>query len=391
MKILMLLEHEFPGDVRVDREVDSLQKDGKNIDVIICSQNNKGFRKDEYKWGNVYSNYIPKYIMKFSALALTFPIYFNYWETIITKIVKENKYDYIHLHDLPLIKVAHKISKQYNIPLVVDLHENRPEIMKLYKHVISFPGKYLISLEDWFNYQKKYVPLVDKLILITPEAKEYYINNFNVPSEIIAVVPNYVNLPIETEPYNVEITNKLRQKKAVVYFGDISERRGIIEVIEVAIIQKNNPNFHFVFIGGGSGVSKLREIVKKENLKNVDILGFIPIKKALSIIESCSIGICPFHRNIHHDTTYANKMFQYMGLGLPIIVSDCPSQAKIVLKENAGVVFEAGNSIDLNNKLLELTNSDSNFESISKNNQKLIKEKYNWDIGVKDLLQIYNP
>lgn len=385
----MLLEHEFPGDVRVDREVDSLHKAGIEVDVAIYTRDKNQKNIISFEWGKVYTKYISKLNFKLSALALSLPNYFNFWEIFITNILKNNTYDYIHLHDLPLIKVAQKISKKHNIPLTVDLHENRPEIMKLYQHVNSFPGKFLISLKKWGEYQKQYVKNVDNLILITPEAKRYYINEFNVEPNKISVVPNYISLPIEFDDVDVELLNKFKNKKTIVYFGDMSVRRGIVEVIEVAKLQKSNSNFHFVFIGNGSGLLIIKELSEKYNLKNVDILDYIPIKKALKIIESCSIGICPFHRNIHHDTTYANKMFQYMTLGLPLIVSDCPSQAIIVEKENAGVVFKAGDVNDLNNKLLELTKDEANFNKISEKIKLLVPEKYNWDIAVSELLKIY--
>ena len=157
----------------------------------------------------------------------------------------------------------------------------------------------------------------------------------------------------------------------------------------IAKLNKNNPDFHFVFIGAGSGLSTLQEIINNYNLSNVDLLGYINIDKALTVIKSCSIGICPFHRNIHHDTTYANKMFQYMGLGLPILVSDCPAQAKIVTTENAGLVFKAGDYKDLNDKLIELTSDKENCDKISINNKLLISEKYNWAVAAKELLNIY--
>ncbi len=389
MKILMLLEHKFPGDIRVDKEVKSLYQKDIKVDVAIYTKEKKGLSKTNYKWGNVYSKYISKTHIKFSALSLSFPFYFSFWESFIKDILKNNSYDYIHLHDLPLIKVALKISKQFNIPLTVDLHENRPEIMKLYNHVNSFPGKILISLKKWNLYQKKYIGEVDNLILITPEAKKYYAEKLNVNSNKIYVVPNYINFPLILDKVEYKLCNKLKKKKTVVYFGDMSIRRGIIEVIEVAKIQKNNPIFHFVFIGNGSGLNTLKNIKNKYSLKNVDVLGFIPIEKALKIISSCSIGICPFHRNIHHDTTYANKMFQYMALGLPLIVSDCPSQAIVVEKEMAGVIFKAGNTNDLNKKLIELTENEFIFNEISERIRQIVPKKYNWDIAAKELLKIY--
>ena len=42
------------------------------------------------------------------------------------------------------------------LPVTLDLHENRPEIMKFYKHVNSFLGKLLISPKKWKIAEEKY-------------------------------------------------------------------------------------------------------------------------------------------------------------------------------------------------------------------------------------------
>ena len=385
----MVLEAEFPGDVRVDREVTSLYKNSIKVDVAIYTRRKLDAPLIKYKWGNVYTKYITKLNYKLSALALTLPNYFIFWKRFLEEILQKNSYDYIHLHDLPLIKVAKELSIKYNIPLIVDLHENRPEIMKLYKHVNNFPGSLLISTKKWNLYQEKYLKHVEKLILITPEAKDYYTTKLKVDSDIIHVVPNYINLPIITGSFDVNKLKKYESKKTVVYFGDLSERRGVMDVMRVAKIQKNNPLYYFVFIGTGSALKALKDYKAKQELWNVEILGFLSIETAMRVISSCSIGVCPFHRNIHHDTTYANKMFQYMALGLPLIVSDCPSQAKIVNVENAGVVYKAGDANDLNSKLEKLAEDEMMYNTISRRNKLLVKNRYNWNEAEKELLKIY--
>jgi hypothetical protein len=88
----MLLEHEFPGDVRVDREVESLHKAGIEVDVAIYTRNKKQENITNFEWGKVYSKYISKLNLKLSALSLSLPNYFNFWEIFITDILKNNTF-----------------------------------------------------------------------------------------------------------------------------------------------------------------------------------------------------------------------------------------------------------------------------------------------------------
>ena len=45
-----------------------------------------------------------------------------------------------------------------------------------------------------------------------------------------------------------------------------------------------------------------------------------------------AVCISPLLRNLHHDTTYANKIFQYMALAKPLLVSDATAQKNIILE-----------------------------------------------------------
>ena len=52
-----------------------------------------------------------------------------------------------------------------------------------------------------------------------------------------------------------------------------------------------------------------------------------------------------------------SKLFECMGMGLPVLHGVAGESAEIVVQENAGVVFEPENSDDLIEKLLELKNN----------------------------------
>ncbi|MEA2096429.1 MAG: glycosyltransferase, partial [Candidatus Cloacimonadota bacterium] len=121
---------------------------------------------------------------------------------------------------------------------------------------------------------------------------------------------------------------------------------------------------------------------------NIELMGWIPFNKAVSYIKASKIGLCPFLRNIHHDTTYANKMFQYMAYGKPIIVSDCTSQKNLIKKEECGSVFKAENAEDLATKIIAMEQSPK-YNEMSDNSFNAVINKYNWKSAAKQLIIIY--
>jgi glycosyltransferase involved in cell wall biosynthesis len=388
MKILMVLDEEFPPDVRVEKEAFSLRDQGHKLD-ILCYSLTKKADHEEYFGIEIYRKFISRLTYKFKALSLSFPFYFNFWRKALKQQIENHDYDALHFHDLTLAKVCIEAGQKNNLPVIGDYHENRPEIMKLYHHVKSFPGNILISLTKWDDYQRQYSKKLKHLVLVTEQAKTYYHHHYGIANESMTVVQNYPNIE---KLYQIEISNaiveKYSEKFMLIYFGDTGIRRGTETILEVAEALKNQPKFHFVIIGTSREQSKLEKIKQNKNLDNVELLGYVPTKKAISYIVASKAGLCPFHRNIHHDTTFANKLFQYMAFGKPVIVSDCVAQAQIIEESRSGLIFEAKNPVQLKDAIVKLSKADL-YTQLSKNAEKAVVRDYDYSIAEKNLIYLY--
>ena len=101
-----------------------------------------------------------------------------------------------------------------------------------------------------------------------------------------------------------------------------------------------------------------------------------------------NLGVSPLNRNIHHDTTYANKLFQYISFGVPVICSDSTAQANLINAFECGKVFEEKNSNDFEKKVLSLFNNKKEYELLKTNCLNAIK-KLNNSVVSKELISIY--
>ena len=78
MKVLMLLDEEFPPDSRVEKEAISLIEEG--FDVSIACYTRKGLPAyQQYKGIHVWRMPISKFMYKMSAACLILPFYFMKW------------------------------------------------------------------------------------------------------------------------------------------------------------------------------------------------------------------------------------------------------------------------------------------------------------------------
>ena len=389
MRILMILEGGYPPDVRVENEISALISSGHQVDVITESRSKNFDLFCVYKSANVYTFHLPNIIYKLGALSLSIPSYNRFWERKINKHLLQHQYDVLHVHDLPLTGVAIRLAKKHQLKLVSDFHENRPEIMKMYKHVNSFPGSLLISTNKWLKFQEKCVSQLENLVLVTNEAKDYYEQYYSVKKGVIKVVPNYVNTDLLMNLNSINIPDHLEGKFCLLYIGDTGKRRGTDTIIQCADLLKDYSDIHFVIMGTSKEQNELAQEIKMLSLANVELTGFIPFEKSMPYFKAANIGLCPIKRNIHHDTTYANKIFQYMAAGLPILVSDCPSQANVVSENDCGIIHESENAEEMAQGVLHLFKKKDEYEQLSKNATEAIKKKYNIPEMAKAINQLY--
>ena len=148
MKIGMILDAPFPPDPRVENEAVSLVENGHEV-FLFCLKyaDEKAFDTINGIQVRRYSSNTIEY--KLSALAYTIPLYSVIMQKKIAKFIKETNIEALHIHDMRIAEAVFMANEKLNLPVVLDLHDNMPEIMKLYPHLQKFPGKQLISPKKW--------------------------------------------------------------------------------------------------------------------------------------------------------------------------------------------------------------------------------------------------
>ncbi|MBK8877247.1 MAG: glycosyltransferase [Haliscomenobacter sp.] len=113
-------------------------------------------------------NPIPFY-KKFRAAALTLPFFYFYWKKFVRKLFRENTFDVIHAHDLIQGSTAVWASNRYNIPFVIDFHENYPYMLEEEPFSKGLLGKMLIPISLWKAYEKRVMSRTKYFISVAKE------------------------------------------------------------------------------------------------------------------------------------------------------------------------------------------------------------------------------
>ena len=391
MKIGMILDSTYPDDARVTNECAELLKNKHEIH-LFCLCFKKPFVKNEViNQINVHRYHCSKLTYKLSALANDIGLYGIILKNKIKDFVENSDVEVLHVHDIQIAKAAISVSKRFGIKYNIDLHENRPEIMKYYKHVNSFLGKIFISPLRWKKAEENFVKKANKIVVVTENAKEELLSRVKIDQKKIVVYPNTV----KDNFYKNKKTDKVLEKQysknfVITYVGNTSERRGLLTVIEsLKTLRKTIPNIKLLIVGKSSFDEVLKNETRKHGVKDlVDFIGWVKENEIPNYLSISKLGLSPLHRNIHHDTTYANKIFQYISFGCPIVSSNVTAQSELVKKYNIGVVFEDRNVMDLTKKIIQLYSEKNLFEKYRANCIESIK-KLNNSVISNQLISIY--
>ncbi len=391
MRIGMILDKTFPPDPRVENEAISLIKAGHEV-FLFCLKYHKNDCDVIIKGIQVKRYQSNKLEYKLSALAYTFPFYTLIMANKISRFLKKYHIEAIHIHDMRIAEAVFKANKSLKLPTVLDLHDNMPEIMKLYAHLQKFPGKQLISPKKWKQKEEEFIQKATKIITVSQEFIEEVVGRTQIARDKIVLVPNTVHQSFYKDALiDNLIVDIYKNDFVILYLGDTGLRRGLQTAIESLLILKEKiPNVKLVIVGISSTDPTLKQQVSDLKLDNhVDFKGWQDVSLFPSYIVASAVCISPLHRNIQHDVAYANKLFQYMSFGKPVLVSDAIAQKNLIEKTDSGLVHLEKNSHDFAQKVLQLYADPALRDRLGSHGKQFVEEEFCWEKTSEKLIALY--
>lgn len=398
----MILDGAYPNDIRVRKEAESLAENGKKV-LVVCPRKKNDLEEEVINKVEIFrigKNYtIAKkgvYDIIESVLDINPLFYFG-----LKKVLKKYNIDYLHVHDLPLAGTGYKFKLNVNINIVLDLHENYPEALKtwfLWKQnsIIKLKNTLFMNPKIWSKKEERYCKKYPKIICVVDEMKAKLIANFNIDSKKLVVVSNH-----EKKDFALNFKQQTRQNIigekvfSITYVGGFGPHRGLQTAIEaISKIVEQIPNAKLFLIGKGSidVENKLKEIAKRNGAENyTEFVGYRPFEEVATIMQTTNINIIPHLANDHTDNTIPHKLFQIMMSKSLLLVSSCKPLQRIVSKYDAGLVFEAGNSNDFAEKIIDIYKNYDAYQLKTENAYSAVKNKgENWENESIKLLELYN-
>lgn len=401
MRIGMVLQNNYPHDIRVAKEARALRKAGHDVHLLAVKRIDVNEPTEEDVEGLSVRRILPAFAELSSHACrwnfLKFYVTFqdHYWSIHIERYASDFKLDALHVHDLPLVGTAIPLGRRLGIPVIADFHENYPAALQVWQRVRR-------GLKDWFTanqnrwsaYERQVVRDSAHVIVVVDEAKWRLMEQHNVPVEKISVIMNVEDpdsfLAIESDP---EILARHRDSFLVCYIGGGAEHRGLDTTIQsLPYLWDDVPKLKLLIVGPRDVErERLQALAEAEGVNDlVKIIGWQPFSKVPSYIQASKICLVPHHQNPHTDSTIPHKLFQYMLMGKPVVVSSCHPLKRIVKETKSGLIFQASDPLDLAERIRTLYADMELRENCGRRGYDAALKRYNWAIESKKLCSLYS-
>jgi glycosyltransferase involved in cell wall biosynthesis len=394
MKIGIVVDNELNSDIRVLREIGILKEEGYEI-YVLCF----GFLKvypepvNEIQISRIN---LPKKLKDILFFFLNFiPVYEWLWGNRIRQFIVKNDLDSLHVHDLYMArsgKSGIRKSKK-KIPMILDLHENYPYTVTTYNWTKGIFRSFISRPEEWKKKERRYLGYADRIIVLSDDFRNLLLKWYpDLPADIFVTLPNVPNLSQPEYNNRKPVTNPFKSGSVTLfYYGVIAERRGIFDALDVfsRLVKEEYP-VSLLLIGpvDKKDLQPFSELINQKLFAGqIQYIPWIDSKEFPDYLEICDICLAPFHKNPQHESGVANKIYDYMLGGKPIIASNCKPQQELIEKHNCGLIFE--NSGEFHDQLIRLLNDKSLREEMGRNGRKAILKEYHTEIVKENLTLLY--
>jgi glycosyltransferase involved in cell wall biosynthesis len=402
MNIGMLLNGNYPADIRVRKEAETLAE--KHNVFVLCKKN-----PDEKQYEVVNGVQVIRKI-EYRSLAhegiidviASISFVHPFFKKELAYFIKENKIEVLHVHDLPLAKTAFLAAKKYHLKTILDLHENYPAALITWfswrkNPVIRLKNKLFFSYNRWRKYESRIIQKFDVLIAVVDEMKQRLIEQHNISESNIVIVPNSEKKEFikNFDDSTLNYFEDLKDKFIISYVGGFGPHRGLhTAILGMKNISKKIPNALLVLVGPANNDVRnhLKNLINQNNLQDfVEIRGREPFKNVVNIMKNSSVNIIPHISNEHTESAVPHKFFQILLSGKPLLVSNCAPMKRLVNQFEIGTFFESENPESFANSIIEI---DFNYlkalEKAKKGNDESLNGELNWEFTSKNLVHLYD-
>jgi glycosyltransferase involved in cell wall biosynthesis len=278
---------------------------------------------------------------------------------------------------------AYVVGVLKGIPFVFELRDLWPEQIRAVGALKNVPGLRVVEnpvlrlLErlELFLYRKA------ALIVAVTSAFKKNLTDRGIAASKVLVISNGIDLSrYSPQPKDEELTRRLGLDGKFVtgYMGTHGMSQGLDTVLDAAKIMADRADgnrYAFLMIGDGAEKARLAGRCRALGLRNMLFLDTVPKKEVVrywSLFDACIVHL---RRDPLFTTVIPSKLFEIMGMGIPLIHAVPGESAELVRKERVGVVIPPEDPAAMADAVVRLA-VDSNLRQSFKERAAKVAPRY---------------
>lgn len=226
---------------------------------------------------------------------------------------------------------------------------------KLIRFVLSKPEKNIVLSKSWYQFFRHKIK-IDNLILL--------------------------HNAIETAETGLNHTKE--NGTNVMFVGSLDKRKGLYDVVPLAIKRLSAENINFIFIGQGD-LEYLKSYYRRIGIYNkCQFVGSISRHSLSDFYQKADIFILPSHAE-----GLPMTLLETMSFGLPVIATDVGGIPEVVKNGENGFLIKPGDDEALAEYISLLSKDRELRQKMGRNNRKKIVENFSLKSYLKKIDRIY--
>lgn len=352
-------------DIRIfQKECCSLVDAGYEVVLLVCDE-----KKDEiYKGVHIKSlGFKPQTrwnrVWKADAAIIAYAL--------------QEKANIYHFHDPELLRYAKKIHKT-KATVIFDSHEFYALQFLTKDYIPKVFRKYVKNIYQ--HFEKKWLQFVDAVIVpCTLDEKNYFEGRAKRTCYI-------ANMPSLKEFY--EIYDEAQEKeKMVCQAGSLSYSRGVLHLVKAM----EKIDAILVLAGVFDSNDFKKKLKTMDAYSKVEYRGRLTRQEICKLYQAASVGMSTMldMGQYYHIDTLATKTYEYMAMGVPVVLSDTPYAKKVLEQYPFGIAVNGAVPDEIAVAVNYLLNHPEQAKKMGEAGRCAIKERFHWEKEAEKLKKLY--
>lgn len=342
-RVCIIRQGFYPLDTRIRRAVHALTAAGHGVDVICVARSGQPWR---VRRGNAAAYRVPlklerrgrlRYLFQYAAFLVA--------AVLLTGLLQiRGRWDVVAVHSMPDgLVFAAAIPRRFGARVLLDLHKCMSEFFATkYRLGMDHPAVRIVSAIEQAS-----IRFADRAITCTDQMREAFVSR-GAPRPKIDVVLNAADEEIfDARRHPPE--RRRPDRFGLICPGAIEESYGVdTNVRATALLRDEIPGLSVDFYGDGSYRAELKRFARELGVDGAVRVsdGWTPMEELLEAIAGAGVGVVAVKRTAFRELTHCNKMFDFIAMRRPAIVSRTQS-VEAYFARSCFLLFESGDARDL--------------------------------------------